>query len=182
MVKERNALFKWEVAGIFWIIVVGSLLHFVYDWTDHSILAGLFAPVNESVWEHLKMGYWSLFFFGVIEYIYFKKKNFSLNGFFLGKALGVAALEGTILVVFYTYTAILKSEILWLDIASYIIGAIICQIVSYKIINREVSKKADVIGFSAFILFGIILMIFTFYPPRLPIFRDGLTGRYGPTP
>ena len=53
---------KWEIIGIFWVIMVGSLLHFTYDWSNKSLIVALFSSVNESVWEHLKLGYWALVF------------------------------------------------------------------------------------------------------------------------
>ena len=37
--------------------LAGTALHFAYDWCL-SPLVGLFAPVNESVWEHLKLLFW----------------------------------------------------------------------------------------------------------------------------
>ena len=42
---------------IFMIIAMGAgtLFHFIYEWSGFHPLAGLFAPVNESTWEHLKM-------------------------------------------------------------------------------------------------------------------------------
>lgn len=46
---------KWEIANWIWIIAAGSLLHFVYDLTGENPFVGVFVPVNESVWEHLKL-------------------------------------------------------------------------------------------------------------------------------
>lgn len=45
---------KWEIMGIYWIVIVGSLLHFTYDWSNKSSIVALFSSVNESVWERLK--------------------------------------------------------------------------------------------------------------------------------
>lgn len=37
------------------ISVVGTLFHFLYDWSNHNKIVGLFAAVNESTWEHIKI-------------------------------------------------------------------------------------------------------------------------------
>ena len=43
-----------------WITSLGgSALHFLYDWLP-SPLTALFSPINESVWEHLKLLFWPM--------------------------------------------------------------------------------------------------------------------------
>ena len=44
----------WTVC--FLSILAGSALHFLYDLWPNPLTA-VFAPVNESVWEHLKLLY-----------------------------------------------------------------------------------------------------------------------------
>src|SRR5699024_2385332 len=124
-------------------IIVGSLLHFTYKWSNNSVIVGMFSPVNESVWEHLKLGYWSLILFSIIEYTFIKKHK---DSYFLGKALGIIALELTIIIIFYSYTNITKKSILWVDISSYVISAILCQLVSRNIIKHKVSRIGENIG------------------------------------
>ena len=47
---------KWLIIGLL-SILAGSALHFLYDLWPNPLTA-VFAPVNESVWEHLKLLYW----------------------------------------------------------------------------------------------------------------------------
>ena len=49
---------KWELLGIVFIIVLGGALHFVFDLSGEWPPLALIAAVNESVWEHLKLGFW----------------------------------------------------------------------------------------------------------------------------
>ncbi len=32
--------------GIVFVIITGSIAHFLYDWSDHALIVGLFTPVN----------------------------------------------------------------------------------------------------------------------------------------
>ena len=48
---------KWFAAAAAASVCLGCAWHFLYDWYPH-FLVGLFAPVNESVWEHLKLLFW----------------------------------------------------------------------------------------------------------------------------
>ena len=38
-------------------ILAGCILHFLYDWFPNAATA-LVSPVNESLWEHIKLVYW----------------------------------------------------------------------------------------------------------------------------
>ena len=55
----QNAL-AWDLAGIPVVIVGGTLLHFCFEWGGRRRVLAAFCPINESVWEHLKMAYWPL--------------------------------------------------------------------------------------------------------------------------
>ena len=43
------------VIGIIFISLIGTLLHFMYEWSGHNKVVSLFAAVNESTWEHIKI-------------------------------------------------------------------------------------------------------------------------------
>lgn len=176
MYNNYKKIKKLQIVGFFWIIIIGSLLHFSYEWSGNLPIVGTFSAVNESVWEHLKLGYFALLFFILIEYWFVKDDT---NSFFLAKTVGIVAMNLFIVVVFYTYTWITKKPILFIDIGSFVVGAIICQIISFKILKIEVSRMANKLGLIIFILLGCAFVLFTFNPPRLPIFMDSRTKKYG---
>lgn len=64
--KRRDA---WEIAGLLWTLAAGNGLHFVYDWTGESVAAALFASVNESTWEHMKLLAVPWILFSLVEYV-----------------------------------------------------------------------------------------------------------------
>jgi len=72
---------KFEIIGAIFSILVGSLLHFVYKWSGSHPLVAIIAAVNESTWEHLKLGFWPLLFWGILEYFIFGKQ---IRNFFFG--------------------------------------------------------------------------------------------------
>jgi hypothetical protein len=166
-----------KIPGFIFIVLVGSLLHFVYAWSGSSGIIGFFAPVNESVWEHLKMGYWSVILLSLIEY---PKLRSAANNYFLAKTAGILALEFTILIVYYSYTWILDKNIFIIDILSYILGALLCQQISSYLMRIE--KFPDLIrkvGLGLLIIIGLILGLTTYYTPHLPIFKDHNRNAYG---
>ena len=62
-IRERINL----AAGILFTLIIGTLLHFTYEWSGENPFVALYSPVNESVWEHLK-----LLFFPVLLYTFFE--------------------------------------------------------------------------------------------------------------
>jgi len=173
----KNKILQWEIIGIIFIIILGTLFHFLFEWLYSWPPIGAIAAVNESVWEHLKLPYWPLIIFSLIEYNFIKEDT---NNFIIGKAIVALISIGTILIVFYSYTAILGIEILIIDIMSFFVGVIIGQLVSYKIITLDkLQKWISIVSWIIIIGLGLSMVIFTYFPPHLPIFQDSETGLYG---
>ena len=177
--QERNPVFVYELAGIVFIVVLGSLLHFTFELSGHQPVVGVFSAVNESVWEHLKLGFWPALAYAIVEYRYLKK---STNNFFFAKTVGIYLIPIIIPILFYSYTAILGEPVLVIDILTFIIAVIVGQLVSYKLLTyRKLPNIFNKISLVALALLGVAFVIFTFYPPHLPLFRDPVTGEYGIT-
>ena len=45
----KRSILKWELVGIAVISVLGSVLHFDFEWSGNWELVGVFVVVNESV-------------------------------------------------------------------------------------------------------------------------------------
>ena len=176
---ERNPAFVYELGGIVFIVVFGSLLHFTFEMSNHQPVVGVFSAVNESVWEHLKLGFWPALAYAIVEYRYLKK---STNNFFFAKTVGMYLIPIIIPILFYSYTAILGEPVLVIDILTFVIAVIVGQLVSYKLLTyRKLPDIFNKISLVALALLGVAFVIFTFYPPHLPLFRDPVTGEYGIT-
>ncbi len=171
----RRKIKQWCIAGFIALVVLGSALHFLYEWLNSPVIA-LIAPVNESIWEHLKLGYWALLIFSVPEYITIKHH---IKNYFLVKALGFLIITFTILVVFYSYYLILGRNIVLIDIFSYVLGSLLCQLITCKLFQTKQRPSLTVISVIFLILIEIIFAVFTFHPPHAEIFKDSRNDTYG---
>ena len=161
------------------IIILGSVLHFTFALSDYNLLVGAFSAVNESVWEHLKLGFWPALFYAAIEYRLLKELP---NNFLFAKAVGIYVIPIAITVMFYSYTAVLGEDLFIMDIMIFILAVIIGQIVSYKLLtNKNSGENLNKISLIAIIILGLAFVLFTYYPPELPPFRDPISGEYGIT-
>jgi len=173
----KNSILRWELGGIIFIIVLGSLLHFAFEWSGRAIPIAPIAAVNESVWEHLKLAFWPALVYAALEYSRFGK---SANNFPFAKTLGIYLIPITIVVLFYAYTAILGHGLLEVDIAIFVVAVIVGQLVSYKLLTASpLPKRLNRFAPIALVVLGILFVVFTFYPPQVPLFRDSVTGAYG---
>lgn len=105
-----NSLASWEIAGFIFVVVVGTLLHFVYHWSGNAPIVGIISPVNESTWEHLKLLFVPMLLFSIIEYFAVGK---AFPGFIAAKAFGILLGMLVILAIFYTYTGIIGKNYWW---------------------------------------------------------------------
>ncbi len=85
MVKpERSLAFSYDLTGIVFIVIIGTILRFAFELSGNQPVIGVFSAVNESVWEHLKLGFWPALVWALIEYGSAKKRT---NNFFLAKTV-----------------------------------------------------------------------------------------------
>jgi hypothetical protein len=177
LINMKKKILSWQIVGMVFILFVGSFMHFLFELSGFWPPIGAIAAVNESVWEHLKLGYWPLVFYGIIEYQFIKK---DANNFFMGTLISALSIIIIIPVFFYTYTAILGEHILFFDIMSFILAIIVGQLFSYHfMIKQAFSKRTQVVSIISLTIIGLFFIIFTYLPPHLPIFQDSLTGLYG---
>jgi len=172
----KKYILKWELSGIVFVFLLGALLHFLFEWSGESKIVGAFASVNESVWEHFKQGFWPMCLYASIEYRFIRGYA---DNFLTAKAVAVHVIPIVTALIFYAYTAIIGKEILIVDIIIFAVAITIGQLISYKImVSKALPKYANYISLFFIFVLAIILIVFTFFPPHLPIFLDE-AGFYG---
>lgn len=163
-----NTVRKYLITGFLFTAVLGTLAHFFYNWSGSNTLVSLFAPVNESTWEHMK-----LLFFPVFLWSFFIPGQLSQNNPGLRPALLLGGIIGTLLIpiLFYTYSGILGYTVTWIDIAIFFICTAVSFICTFRLADSEpVQKKRTVIMIMT-ILFIAAFFLFTFLPPDIGLFK-----------
>lgn len=157
----------WEIAGLFLTIGLGVLLHFVYDLSGQNYVVGLFCPVSESTWEHLKMLFFPYVLYAVIEYFGIGRDFCS---FWFSKCVGVVAGLLLIPLCFYGYLALTGDHLLALDIAIYVVAVILAYFLSYQIM-KHTRKSFYLISILTLFTIGILFIVFTYHVPGCFLFR-----------
>ena len=172
--KQRSNLWQW--AGFAVATFGGTILHFLYDWTGGSILVSPFSGVNESTWEHMKLLFWPLFLFALVQRLFFgDQKNYwcvKLAGILLGLIL--------IPVLFYTYNGVFGKSPDWVNIAIfYISAALVFFFEWWAFKNDRLPCRNPRLAFAAICLLGFLFVVFTYAPPQIPLFRDPVSENSG---
>ena len=172
--KQRSIL--WRVAGFALVTFGGTILHFLYDWTGGSILVAPFSGINESTWEHMKLLFWPLFLFALVQRLFFRdQENYwcvKLAEILLGLVL--------IPVLFYTYNGMFGKSPDWLNIAIFYISALLVFLYEWWAFKKDwFPCNHPRLAFAAICLIGVLFVVFTFAPPQIPLFQDPLSGTYG---
>ena len=114
-------------AGILFTLILGTLLHFCYDWSGHNPFAALFLPINESVWEHLKMLFFPALIYTLFEVFVLSKTSARfLSARTLGMVLGMFFIVSS----FYTCTGITGKHSLAMDILIFILAVLAAFLLS----------------------------------------------------
>ncbi|MDE5604146.1 MAG: hypothetical protein K2I73_01025 [Eubacterium sp.] len=173
----NKKLFKYEIIGFIFVSVIGTLSHFLYEWLGSNKIVALFCPVNESVWEHLKLLFFPYLIWTIIEYFLLNKKE----NYFSSKIKGVLCGILFIVTFFYTYSGITGKTSTFIDILAFFAGTAISFIISYIIMrnSKRGSKIGEIISILLFLCISILFFVFTFMPPLIPLFEDPQKFTYG---
>jgi hypothetical protein len=158
--------------------IVASFSHFAYNLSGKKLIVGLFNPVNESVWEHLKFMFFPFLLWWIAMYLIKNKKcRTSLNTWIVSAAISLVVAPLSVLLLFYSYTGALGIESVFIDI----LLVFICYFIALCIASRflkysEPNKWVVIISVIAIAVIFIAFIVFTFNPPHLPIFYDTLTN------
>lgn len=172
---------SWILLGIPLLFLVGAMIHFLYGLCGQLIIIGIIAPINESIWEHLKLFFYPLIIWWTIGYAFLKKENpLVKEKWFFSLMISEVTCIISVVAFYYSYTGALGIKSIFLDIFSLALALYLGQNFGIHIYKHcKKSRLRYYVSIMIIIFLVIIFTIFTFNPPKLPLFKDGITGEYG---
>lgn len=144
--------------------LAGACLHFVFSLLPNPVTA-FFAPVNESLWEHIKIVFWPLL---VAALVLTHGRERTCRGPW---ALAILVSCAVMLLVGYLYHVVLGGDSLVFDIILYVLVMGLAFLLSTRLDVPAVRKWADIPVFAVLAL-GAAILLFTFLPPDNVLFSD----------
>ncbi len=174
----KRSIGPWQLMGFAVTSLGGTLLHFLYDWLGESVWIAPFSGVNESTWEHMKLLFWPMFIFAVVQSFFFRDRA----DFWCVKLRGILLGLGLIPVLFYTYNGVIGRSPDWINIAIFFISAAAVYLFETRRFNKEITPhKSPKLAIALLFVIAVLFVVFTFATPEIGIFKDPLTGTYGVT-
>lgn len=170
---KQRSIGLWQLVGFATTSLLGTLLHFVYEWSGGAVLAAPFSGVNESTWEHMKLLFWPMLLYAILQRFFFPdKKNYwyiQASSILLGLLL--------IPVLFYTYNGVIGKSPDWLNILIFFVAAAAAYGYGYQRLTR--AATVDRPSLPALLALGALaglFILFSFFPPPLGMFLDPTAG------
>ena len=175
----KKSIGIWQLFGFAQATLLGTLLHFLYEWLGEAVWIAPFSGVNESTFEHMKLLFWPMLLFALLQWFFFRERGdywcVKLRGILLGLVL--------IPVLFYTYNGVIGKSPDFINIAIFFVAAAAAYIYEWRLFNKErLCLCSPPISVILIAVIALSFVIFTFRTPELNIFRDPLTATYGILP
>lgn len=153
----------------FLLSCAGLSVPLFYQWSSNTPAVGLFSPVNESAWEHMKLVFFPVLLYTISARLFLKNAPDTLLS---ASLLGLLAGTLFIPVFFYAYSGILGFDVFWLDILDFILALLLTSYITCRCSSHEKIRKLLPLLLFLTLLFAAAFFYFTFHPPQLGIFAE----------
>ena len=174
--RFKKSLLVWHIVGSLAIMSLAALWHFVYAWTPNVVAAVIF-PVNESVWEHMKLFLIPSMVFFTIEFIAI---GYRFRNYIFAQGISLLVMPLSTLAIFYFYRNLANiEENLIIDIVITFISICLGLYIGYKLTVMKRKIGTSVVTLFIALILAVVYGVLTFLPPKVPMFLDTNTGGYG---
>ena len=167
---------KLKIFGVVLAFLLCFPLHFLYD-IFPNFFTSIFLPVNESVWEHMKIIFGGILFYGIIQKIIVIFKKMNINNICFSNFIAAILSIPIFLLIYFFFNLFIEDSII-VNIIIMFITIVICEFISYKIMNKKdfmFENKTIFLVLFVYIIFGIL----TYFPIRNELFIDPTNQTYG---
>lgn len=162
-----NKLKLYTITGIIFVLITGTIAHFIYEWSGNNALIGFLVPINESVWEHMKLSFFPMLFYSFYM-IYKLEPDYPCIG--SSSMFGVLLSTFLIPVLFYTYSGILGRTYTFFDIATFIVSVLLAFITIYKLTLSCRLEPYEILLKFIVLIMAMCFFLFTYQPLNIGIF------------
>lgn len=166
---------KIKIINIFLLLILSIIAHNIYNYFP-NILTAIFFPINESIFEHLKIIFTTILLTGISDYIILKLNNIKYNNFNF-QLFFTAFISIFIFLLIHLPIHYLLGEYLLLTIILLLITYIISQIISYYLLIHKKFPLLNKISIILIILVYLNFITITFIPNKDDFFYDTYTTK-----
>lgn len=166
-----------KIISVIGTFILCFLTHFAYDLVPNTLFS-IFFPVNESIWEHMKMLFTTILIFGFIEYFLIVKNNIKVNNFLFSKFIEALLSIPIYLIIFLPFYYHFGENMIVIFIMM-LITFIIVEFIGYKIMDNKQINHSNKIAIILIIISYIVFAYLTYNPIHNHLFFDTEDEKYG---
>ncbi len=167
---------KLKIVSILIAFALCFPLHFLYD-KFPTFITSIFAPVNESIWEHMKLLFGSIILVGIMQKIYANIKKEKINNICFSNFIAAVSSIPIFLILFLPIYSIIGHNMIVTLIIMFI-TITIAEMISYLLMTKDDLGLEKVTIFFAIGIY-IIFTILTYHPLKNNLFIDPTNSSYG---
>ena len=144
-------------------------MHYTYKFFPNVVIQ-IFSAIDESVFQHMKIGFYSYLILSVIEFLIFKKKIADTTKFLFSRVFSMV-LYPYLIFLFFLFTRVVYPwqmhfviEIISAQIVVYI-SVLFLGFLEVEIVKLEFGKRLRVLSLILLVLLIIEFTAFSFYLP-----------------
>lgn len=165
----KKPLNYWQIGGFIFTCITGTLLHFAYNWSNQSVFFAPFSAINESIWEHMKLLFFPMFVFALVENFFLGNEY---ENFWCVKLLGITLGILLIPVLYYSYTGMFGIEKDWINISIFFLANAVAYLLETWLLKRGLPRCVQpLLALFLLCLIAFVFVVFTFAPPTIPLFE-----------
>lgn len=165
-----------KIIGVIIAFILCFPFHFLYD-KFPCFLTSMFAPVNESIWEHMKLLFGSIIVSGIIQKLIIIYRKEKVNNICFSNFIG-ALLSIPIFLILFLPIYFIIGENFILTISIMLLTIILSEIISYKIMNQKDFNMENKTIIFVIIIYSIFTLL-TYFPLKNVLFIDPTNNTYG---
>ena len=167
---------KIKIINVVIFFALSFLWHFMYDLFPNFFTA-IFFPVNESIWEHMKIIFGVFVLGSLISLFLMHKFKIKYHNFYL-EVITKAVLGVIFYLIIFIPLYLWLGENMFIAISLMLITYILGELLGYKILTIE-ELSIKVLPIILLILCYILFSLLTFYPRHNFLFFDEEKFIYG---
>jgi hypothetical protein len=164
------------IISFFIVSMLGVVTHSFHKWFKKGFLVHVFSAVNESVWEHMKLSFYPMLGTVIIHSLI---PGFYYSGFWGSAFLTVITATVLVPLLYYPVRAMLGKEVPAASIGLYFVCILLAFVLEYFLMDSKAMIMDQGIAIAALAVCLAVFAVFTYFPPRVELFRDTIHNKYG---
>lgn len=170
---------KVKILNIIIVFMLSFLAHNFYQMFP-NIITSIFFPVNESIFEHMKIIATCYLLYSILEYYILKYMGLKVNNFLLSNIISI--IVGIIFyLILFLPAHFLISRNMIVPIIILLITYIFMNYISYLLYKTK-KLNLDLVSIVLIIILYLTFIFLTYCPPHIYLFYDTLKEGYGIIP